>query len=163
MDNKWLWVGAGGLLFVAFLATSKSEDDVSLLARMLITETGLNKSKAEMSQIVWVALNRARKRGVPMSKVVVPGIRPAWNNGDVYARRFRDASDNPKFAAAKAFVVEVLQGKHPQTIGNRTSFVHPANKIFNPPCADKRVLSGGRCLPAWVLNNPVKVGSAQFA
>lgn len=182
MDNNWVWLGAGGVILVALLATSKSSEkrdassgyvsdtDLTNTARMLISETGFLRDPNEMAAIVQVAINRANARGVPLSKVVVPAIVPAWNNSPKYAALFAAAASNQRLPAAKAFVADVLMGKWPNRIGNRRMFVHPSGQPV-PPCAssakaprlDVSTFAGERCLPPWALVNPVRVGGAQFA
>ena len=124
-----------------------------------------------MASIVQVAINRALARNVTLSQVVTPNIQPQWNNSDTFAALFSRAARNPNLAAAKAFVVEVLENKHPNYIGARKHFVHPAAKGFDLPCVSTqrtpRVLAqtfaGQRCLPPWALTNPLKVGGAKFS
>lgn len=148
---------------LALFSTKRKGGDVSELARMLIAETSAAKSAPEMAQIVWVALNRARNRGVSPGSVVSPDLETGiWNNGALYRQRYESAHVHKNFPKAKAFVQEVLAGMHPQTIGNRKGFVHPAAMPV-PPCASNRIEYQGRCLPHWATVNPVKVGGALFA
>lgn len=177
MESKH-WLAAGAAIGVGFLLFSSRKTaqtgnevdpgwgDIDNLSRMLIAETGFSLDRNEMAQIVWVAINRARGRGVSLSKVTFPPGFPIWNEGPAYRERFRNAHNNPRFAAAKEFVASVLAGQWPELIGGRRHFVHPG-RMPTPPCASNRVASstdfGMRCLPTFALNNPKVVGKAVFA
>lgn len=164
-----LVVGAGaGLLWLlsrSESSTDASEADADALARMLIAETSFSRDPAEMAQIVWVAINRSTTPGRTLRGVVTPPGLPVWNGSSAYASRFYAAPQNPRFAAAKVFVREVLSGARPNLIGDRRSFVHPSG-MPTPPCAENRVAAstsaGTRCLPSWVLSGK-RVGGALFA
>lgn len=172
MDKRWLLWGAGAVALLALLGTKgKGGGDVPQLARMLIAETQAARNAQEMAQIVWVALNRARNRGVSPGSVVSPYLKTGiWNNGAKYRRDFESAHNHPNWAKAQAFVRDVLAGKYPQTIGGRTSFVHP-KAMAAVPCVNapnvkemqERVPYEGNCVPRWATINPVKVGGALFA
>jgi outer membrane murein-binding lipoprotein Lpp len=176
MQSKhWMAVGAAVGVGVLLLASRKTEpkgneistsnSDLDNTARMLIAETGFNRDKNEMAQIVWVAINRSRGRKVSLSQVTIPPGIPVWNGGAAYRTRFYNADSDPRFPAAKAFVASVLAGEWPELIGGRRMFVHPSG-MPTPPCASNRVaapsIAGTRCLPTWALNGKV-VGGALFA
>jgi hypothetical protein len=77
----WMFLGRG----------TSSGGDVEALSRMILAETGLKSSEPEMAQIVFIAINRARKWGVPVTQVVSPtGYAPgqAWTTGDIYKTIF---------------------------------------------------------------------------
>ena len=175
MRRKQWWlvggaIGAGVLLLSSRKTVSTGNEvsasgaDLDNLARMLIAETSFASDKNEMAQIVWVAINRARGRGVSLSKVTVPPGFPVWNDKALYRRRFYAADQNSKFAAARAFAADVLAGQWPELIGGRRTFVHPSG-MPTPPCASNRVASstiaGTRCLPPWSIGGKV-VGGALF-
>lgn len=154
----------GGMLALGVLwQLLRKDSDVDALARMLISETSFDTSKhsaIEMAQIVYVALNRARKTGASLSQVVQPGGR--WNGGDLYTALFGRASSNPRWAEARAFVGEVLGGAYPNM--GFSGFIHPGS-MPRPPCAPNRVeadtLAGRRCIPQWSIGGTV-VGRGQF-
>lgn len=141
-----------------------TRNDLDALASMLIAETGFARSQAEMAQIVWVAVNRARKYGKPIYEIVSPaGRRPAWNTGALYKKRFDAASANPRWDAARSFASKVIGGAY-RNIG-ATTFVHP-RAMPTPPCAPNRTAmstsAGTRCLPDWIADGR-QVGGALFA
>lgn len=174
------WLVGGGALAALFLLTRKAEAavmpqrgyssgpsgrDLDALADMLITETGFKKSKPEMAQIIWVAVNRARKQNRPIWFVVQPGRvpRPVWNTGALYRHRFERARSFSAWNDARAFAKKVLAGAYPNR--GYTSFVHPY-PMPKPPCASNRVATstryGTRCLPTWIVKGDA-VGSAWMA
>lgn len=171
--NPWLIGGgaaallllAGGKAQARFIGQSPRERDLDALADMLITETGFNKSREEMAQIVFVAINRARKQGKPIWFVVQPGTgpRPVWNTGSAYRQRFEAARDNPRWVSARNFAAQVMAGAY-SNLG-KSSFVHP-KPMPVPPCASNRVATstsyGVRCLPQWIVGGR-QVGTAWFA
>jgi hypothetical protein len=176
MPSKQRWiaisVAGAGLLWLASRKTASTGEEISTAdadldntARMLIAETGFSRDKNEMAQIVWVAINRARGRGISLSKVTVPPGVPTWNDGSAYRSRFNKADSDPRFPLARAFVASVLAGEWPEMIGGRRMFVHPSG-MPTPPCGANRVAAsttaGTRCLPEWALNGKV-VGGALFA
>lgn len=150
------------------IARSQRSVDLDALANMLITETGFRRDKREMAQIVYVAINRARKYDAPISRVVAPG-RPsgviAWNASSNYRRRFNAAKSNPRWEAAREFAADILDGSSSYRNAGYTSFVHPGG-MPTPPCAENRVakatFAGTRCLPKWVATGD-RVGGAMFA
>jgi hypothetical protein len=171
-----IWLGAGAVLIGIFALARKASamqstqptqitpKDVEAMAQMLIAETSLESVSDEMAQIVWIAVNRARRHGVSVAAVVTPPGSPIWNSGDVYRARFNAANTSSKLAAAQEFVEETLAGKHGANRGF-TAFVHPQG-MPKPPCADNRVAMdtpyGVRCLPHWIANG-VLIGRALFA
>ena len=171
--NPWLIGGgavallllAGGKAQARFIGQSPRERDLDALANMLITETGFNKSREEMAQIVYVAINRAKRQGKPIWFVVQPGSdpRPVWNTGAIYRKRFEEARDNPRWLAARNFASQVLSGAY-RNLGV-TAFVHP-KPMPSPPCASNRVATstsyGTRCLPKWIVDGR-QIGTAWFA
>jgi len=177
MDKNWVWAGIGGGILVALLATSRRKDyaqlkgvsdgDIENTARTLLSEAF---GKAESASIVQVAINRARNRNTTLSDVVAAGSNSTWNDSDLFAALVSRAKRDPRFQAAKDFVIEVLNNQHPNPSGERKHFVHPAAKGFAPPCATNgrpRVLvqtfAGDRCLPPWAVTNQIKVGAAIFS
>jgi len=162
--TKWLLGGlAGSIALWLVVNTKRSLSDVDALAHMLIAETG-NRDKNEMAQIVFAAINRAKKYGVAPAVVVTPPGSPVWNGGPVYRDRFEDAKNNARYADAKAFVQTILAGKSSYKNAGYTSFVHPGGMPV-PPCSGNRLetdtISGKRCLPEWALSGKV-VGGAMF-
>lgn len=171
--KKWLGAGAvGALLLLAIRqrATSSGDGesspaaDIDALARMILTETDLNLSREEMAQIVWVAVNRAKRNRVTLADTVLPPGNPVWNTGSVYASRFQNAANHARWDEARVFVQDVLDGK---VAANRgfTSFVHPRGMPV-PPCAANRVAmntqDGVRCMPVWIAQG-TQIGRAVFA
>jgi hypothetical protein len=152
----WMFLGRG----------TSSGGDVEALSRMILAETGLKSSEPEMAQIVFIAINRARKWGVPVTQVVSPtGYAPgqAWTTGDIYKTIFNKAHTRSDWPAAQAFVRRVLAGEFPNK--GFTAFVHPAG-MPSPPCASNRVeadtIAGKRCVPKWVAQGTT-VGKGLFA
>lgn len=170
MRHQWLLGGAVVLGVLLLGTTAKAvfdrddhEADLDALARMLIAETGFTSAKNEMAQIVFVAVNRARRNGKTLREVVTPPGTPTWNTGALYRKRFVEATQNPRFSAARAFVQDVLDGAYVNS--GATSFIHPAG-MPTPPCSSNRVeastIAGVRCIPDWITKGRV-VGSAMFA
>ncbi len=170
--NNWFFGGA--LALAALVVTSRVKApstgsapprrDIDALTKMLIAETSFTRNKNEMAQIVFVAVNRSRKRGIPLLTVVTPPGRPTWNTGAPYRRRFENARSNPRWSSARAFVQQVLAGAYRNR--GATSFVHPSG-MPKPPCSANRRLvqtrdHGARCLPEWIVGAPT-VGGAMFA
>jgi hypothetical protein len=176
------WLLGGGAVALVLLVGSKAqaalmpgfstrEADLDALATMLITETSFAHTKAEMAQIVNVAINRSRKWGVPISKVVAgpsPAAgRNAWNGSANYKALFARAPSNPRWPEARAFVAEVLDGGYPN-IGAK-AFIHPGG-MPTPPCVStakaprvqSSTLAGERCIPPWAVGGRV-VGKGMFA
>ncbi len=178
------WLLGGGVLALMLLTGKKAEAaiitpfpgktarsrDLDALADMLITETNFTKGKQEMAQIIYVAINRAKRYNLPLYVVVDPDRRafPAWNPGSGYKRRFVAASTNKRWTAARDFAASVLSGAY-SNMGKR-SFVHPAAPGFNMPCnthggkwAPTHVPGyGTRCIPLWAHGGKV-VGTGLFA
>lgn len=144
---------------------STAEQDIDALTRMLIAETGFTRSRSEMAQIVFVAVNRARRYGLSASQVVDPrrSAFPTWNTGSAYRRRFDDADNNSRWGSARSFVQQVLAGAY-SNLG-MTKFIHPA-AMPTPPCSSTRVAmsttAGTRCVPEWIRGGKT-VGGALFA
>jgi hypothetical protein len=151
------------------LPASERDRDLDALANMLITETGFNKSREEMAQIVFVALNRAKRYKLPIREVVDPGRRkfPAWNTGAPYKRLFEGAPTRSKWLAARNFAASVMSGAY-RNLGKR-SFVHPKSPRFDMPCDTRGgkwgpsyvAGYGTRCIPKWAHGGTV-VGSGLF-
>lgn len=182
LPKRWPWYagGAAALLLLASGGKAKAarmpsgreyESDVNALTRMLLAETAFNKSEAEMAQIVHVALNRARSRGISPAEVVYPA-RPskgsAWNLGAPYRNRYNAAPGWAAWSRARTFVQRVMDGSYPNR--GYTLFVHPAAPQFAPttPCANPDRWSptstpgwGVRCLPNWIHGGE-RVGTAMF-
>jgi hypothetical protein len=173
--SVWWLVGGGAALAFALMSRSDtgttgwSSADLDALARMLIVEH-FGGSDEERAQIIWVALNRARKLGVPIPTVVEPGTRKGvsgvtgatWNGSDKYRAAYERAASDPRFGAAKAFVRRVLAGEFSNQ--GFKAFIHP-NGMSSPPCSVDRVavstFTGTRCIPKWAVN-PTRVGAAYF-
>lgn len=173
------WLVGGGTLAAFLLLTKKAEAavitsgytsgpsgrDLDALADMLITETGFKKGRTEMAQIVWVAVNRARRQDKPIWFVVQPGgaPRPVWNTGPLYRQRFERARTFANWSAARDFAKSVVAGAYPNL--KKGSFVHPY-PMPTPPCASNRVATstsyGTRCLPPWIVKGQ-QIGTAWFA
>lgn len=177
MNRNWVWAGIGGGVLVALLATSRRKDypqlkgvsdgDIENMARTLLSEAF---GRAESASIVQVAINRALNRNTTLSDVVAAGGNSTWNDSALFAALVSRAKQDPRLPAAKKFVIEVLNGQHPNPIGEHKHFVHPAAKGFAPPCSTQgrpRVLvqtfAGERCLPPWAITKQIKVGSAVFS
>jgi hypothetical protein len=173
--NPWV-IGGGALLLLLVTRGAKAalpvydeqepgERDLDALADMLIVETGFNRDKNEMAQIVFVALNRSRKYKKPIYSIVDPSQRkPLWNSSSDYLRLFNNARSNrTRWSAARTFARDV-----PDTYRNLgyTAFVHPGGQP-KPPCSSNRTAMqtgyyGVRCLPTFALK-PTPVGGALFA
>jgi len=156
------WVFGGVLLLGLFVASrSSSTGDVDALTRMLIAETSFAHGEQEMAQIVYVALNRSRRRGLPVTTVVSPAA-GTWNAGDLYRILYNNAPKHARWKAARAFVERVLGGAYDNA--GYTSFIHPQS-IATPPCYGERVeadtISGRRCIPRWSVGGTV-VGRGMF-
>lgn len=167
-STQKLLLGGAAAVIVTILfrrATHSPEDDTDALTRMLITETDFSRQTIEMAQIVYVALNRARKWGVDASDVVSPsgsGVPVAWNRDSGYRTRFDNAKSNPRWVSARAFVKKVQAGAYANY--GMTAFVHPSGMPV-PPCSkgvSTSTVAGQRCLPTWAVNGRV-VGGAMFA
>ncbi len=163
--TKWLLGGLAGSIALWLLVNAKkSLNDVDALAHMLIAETGFSRDKNEMAQIVFAAINRAKKYGTTPAAVVIPPGSPVWNGGALYSDRFYDAESNKRYGEAKTFVQAILSGKSTYKNSGYTSFVHPGGMPV-PPCSGNRLdtdtISGKRCLPEWALSGKV-VGGAMF-
>lgn len=175
-------VVAGALMLIPRKAQAKNQptltfgytdDDVEALARMIITETSLKASEAEMAQIVFIAINRARRKSVSPRMVVEPPGKPnAWNAGATYRALYEKADQKPAWEDAIRFVRRVLGGEFVNM--GFSSFVHPSAPRFAFPCddsisavADGRWAPnhvpgfGTRCIPKWAHNGTV-VGKALF-
>lgn len=144
-------------------AGSVTDSDLDALTKMLIAETGFDRGEQEMAQIVFVALNRAKKYKTTAANIVSPPGRPVvWNTGALYRQRFEAARSNKRWAAAQAFIMQVLAGAY-RNLG-ATMFIHPG-AMPAPPCADNRVaastVAGSRCIPEWSVGSRV-VGGAMF-
>jgi hypothetical protein len=179
--NPWV-LGSAAVVGVLLLATTakaaalpsifrrSEEDDLDALASMLITETRFAHSKAEMAQILNVAINRSRRWGFPIPKIVAGpppgGGHSGWNNYSGYIDYFRyNARQHAKWPEARAFAAEVLGGAYPNV--GAMSFIHPGG-MPTPPCAANRVatstVAGARCIPTWIAHKPFTViGKGMFA
>lgn len=166
-----IWIGGGaGAAFLLWLLSRQSQTggtvfgDTDALARMILAETDLALGTDEMAQIVWIAFNRAQRRGTSIASVVIPPGTPVWNEGALYAKRFAAASSNPKWMAAQQFVQDVLAGRVAPNRGY-SAFVHPAG-MPTQPCASNRIQmntsAGVRCMPAWIAQG-TQIGHALFA
>jgi hypothetical protein len=168
LPDKWPWYFGGAAVLTLLLLRKGGgpQSAVEPLARMIFAETGLKSSEAEMAQIVFIAINRARKWGIPIAQVVSPtGYAPgkAWTTGAIYRKLFNEAHTRSAWPQAQAFVRRVLAGQFP----NRgfVSFVHPGG-MPRPPCSANRIeastTAGRRCIPRWVASGTV-VGKGLFA
>jgi hypothetical protein len=184
--NSWL-LGSAVVVGVLLLATtakaatapnffrSSEEDDLDALASMLIAETSFAHGKPEMAQIVFIAVNRARRWGVSIPSVVA-GPQPSgcrvtcngWNNATNYKNRFAAAPRNSRWLEAREFAREVLAGSY-ANLGHM-KFIHPGG-MPTPPCSPtasgaQRVqastIAGERCIPTWAVGGRV-VGKGMFA
>jgi hypothetical protein len=159
------WV-FGGLAVLGFLFAPRSQTSATdALTRMLIAETDFGLGEAEMTQIVFVALNRSKQWGMSLASVVAPGARSdgrSWNADDRYRTRYMQAPTSSRWGAAKAFVERVLRGDHANA--GYTFFVHPRS-LSAPPCASNRVeadtIAGRRCIPARHVSSTV-IGRTMF-
>lgn len=162
MDKRWL-IGGGvlGILLLLARKTGGPEDDLDVLTQMLLTETDFAHSKAEMAQIVFVALNRMKRKNVNARKVVLASD---WCHTSACVARFNKMLAHPKFEDAKLFVQSVLAGQYSNQ--NFTAFVHPSG-MPAPPCTRTELvptatIAGQRCIPKWAVGGQV-VGAAMFA
>jgi hypothetical protein len=143
------------------------EADVLALAQMLLTETDLRLTPSEMQQIVQVALNRARSRGVrPRDVVTPPGFPKVWNTGPVYRQRFLAAAWRPELAQAKAFVRETVASAPNH---GYTGFAHPrgmpqpvGGMCERSELTPMKTVAGVRCMPQWLVKG-TDIGSTRFA
>ena len=153
----------------ALSPSSPTSRDFDALASMLVSETSFSAAPNEMAQIVFIAVNRANRWGVPVYQVVA-GPRPKagtnpWNDSALYKALYNGArsKNEARWQAARAFVQEVLGGSY-RNLGF-TGFVHPGAMPV-PPCASNRVatstVAGTRCIPVWVANGKT-VGKGLFA
>jgi hypothetical protein len=169
---------AAGVGVVALVLLRKSDDekvqaprdiDLDALANMLITETGFRKSREEMAQIVFVALNRANKWRTSIANVVSPysTAKTVWNDAEPYRDRFLAAKSNPRWGEARAFADAVINGRSGYRNLGATLFLHPGG-MSKPPCGKNRVsvdtgsYYGVRCLPEWSAR-ATSVGTARFS
>lgn len=162
---KWLWVtpaALGGAWLVTRLVARHLVIDA--LARMLIAETDFAHESAEMVQIVFVALNRAKTYGKRVVDVVTPPGSPVWNATESYRTRFYAADKHPKWSRAKAFVAAVVDGRCKCINDGSLSFFHPVG-LATPPCGEGYVaqttVAGQRCVPTWAQDGHT-VGQAVF-
>lgn len=177
MKNQRTWLIGGAAVLGVLLFSSRArallipgssdKRDLDALASMLITETSFLHGKEEMAQIVFVAVNRAKRWDVPIYKVVAgprpePGTNP-WNDSATYKALFARAPNNPRWPAAREFVQDVLAGSY-RNLG-ASSFIHPGGMPV-PPCASNRVatstMAGTRCIPTWAVGGKT-VGRGLFA
>lgn len=150
----------------ARLLGSSYDEAVNALSRMLWAETRLNQDEEEMAQIVHVALNRARKWGLPVSYVVSPDNNTrgkVWSTGEGYRNSFSAAPSQASWNRVRAFVKRVLDNEYRNS--GFVRFVHPG-RMPNPPCASNRIeadtFAGRKCIPP--DNAPgVRVGNGLFA
>ncbi len=158
-----------GSLFLASKARAASpafqrERDLDALASMIIAETDFARDRNEMAQIMFVAINRAKKYGYTIEEVATPPGKPVWNGGVAYRERFDDAPSSSRWPAARVFAAQVLSGQLFRNSG-ALAFVHPSG-MPAPPCSSSRVatntIAGTRCLPQWAVNGKV-IGGAMFA
>lgn len=175
-SRTWL-IGSGVVLGVLVLAgsaktlspSSPTSRDFDALASMLVSETSFSAAKNEMAQIVFVAVNRADRWGVPIH-LVVAGPRPKagtnpWNDSSLYRSLYSSArsKDPARWQAARAFAQQVVGGSY-RNLG-ATSFIHPGGMPV-PPCAGNRIaastVAGTRCIPTWITAGKT-VGKAMFA
>lgn len=172
---RW-WIGGALALTYLLINRSRAEaisiihrstraQDIDALTRMLITETGFNRNRNEMAQIVFVAINRATRYNISLREAVSPARRafPAWNTAAAYRKRFQAADESPRWDAARLFVQQVLAGAYSNS--GATKFVHPGG-MPRPPCSGTRVAistaEGRRCVPSWIASGR-RVGGALFA
>lgn len=171
--NRWILGGGAlvGLLLIgtkakaAFIEPDQNELDLDALASMLIAETAFARDRNEMAQIVFVAVNRARKYKTTLQRVVTPPGYPVWNGSSAYRTRFEDAPGNARWVAARTFAQQVVSGISPYRNAGATLFVHPTG-MGTPPCSGSYVatttFAGTRCLPTWAVSGKV-IGGAMFA
>ena len=179
MERKHLWWIGGGFVGLLLLSATKTvsttvgslsvtDEDLDNLARMLVSETSFARDTDEMASIVQVAINRAKARGISLSKVLVPPGVPTWNPSANYRALFNAAKLRPAFYPARGFALDVLLGKYPNQIGNRQHFVHPTGMPKPPNCSANHVVAmtfaGERCMPPFALTaSQLRVGGAIFA
>lgn len=176
--NRKLLLGGAVVLGVLVLAggaqalspSSPTSRDFDALASMLVAETSFSAAPNEMAQIVFIAVNRANRWGVPIYSVVAgprpkPGTNP-WNDSALYKALYNGArsKNEDRWQAARAFAKNVVEGGSYRNLGF-TGFVHPGAMPV-PPCASNRVatstIAGTRCIPTWVANGKT-VGKGLFA
>jgi hypothetical protein len=134
---------------------------------MILAETDFRLSQQEMAQIVWVALNRARAKGVAPREVVIPPGRPrAWNGGPIYRDRFNAAARRAELPKVIEFVRRVAASG---TNYGFSSFVHPkgmpvpvAGTCANAAHTPMQTIAGARCIPTWAANG-TDIGVTRFA
>lgn len=182
--NPWL-LGGGTLVALlligrkasaALMPTSSRERDLDALADMLITETRFAAAKAEMAQIVYIAINRARSQNRPIWQIVAPGksgANPTWNEGAPYEMMYENARNNARWPEARAFVESVLNGTSGFANMGAKNFVHPGSANFDMPCRDIPQVRDGRwspanvpgygtrCIPKWAQGGKI-VGKGLF-
>ncbi len=148
-----LYAGAGlGLLGLAWRGgyldkalrpdATNAEDAAGWLARLILAEGGnVVVGEEEGVGIAYTALNRVRRKGFStVQDAVTRDAGKRWfgarrTHGYCYltetalcpgrTRGGKTVTQTSAYARAKVFAKEVLDGKHPNPIGNRTHFVHP--------------------------------------
>lgn len=157
----------GGSVIAAVLLTTKkasykadADADIDALTQMLLTETDFGLSADEMSQIVYVALNRMQRKKKSAYNVVYD---KSWNGSDAYADRFNRMPSHAKWSEARDFVTKLFLGGGLPNKGFN-AFVH-AKRMPQPPCAENRVqmttFAGVRCMPKWAVDG-TQIGITLF-
>ena len=134
------------------------------IARVLLAETGLRASPAELAGIASVAVNRANKWNTTIQDVVLGRVRghSVWNNSAQFHAAVASAPRRANWRQAYAFAQKVVSGAVRSPIGpERIMFVHPKTQ---------RAL--GRQMPSWAISRsqggtartePLMVGNALFS
>lgn len=157
---NWIWapIAAGVVLLMSRRNPGKTLDVndqvIDAATRTLLAETSFRQSPQEMSSILQVGINRAKKTGDLLAVFTPPG-KPNWNRSATFRKRWNESRSYPQWAKARAFVVDVFAGKYPNLIGDRQYFLHPAGmpKCQGQECPPGRdcvnTTAGRRCLPKW--------------
>ena len=146
-----------------------TEKDVEAIARGLVVETAFRSNYREMTNIIWIMINRSKRWNMPLYKIIDPdtGGGKNWYGGlsETNRRRWKNAHRRKDFEYIKQFVRKVLDGtSFKNEIGNKGHFLHPGGmpKCDGAPgssCGkrNKRVCVdtgkwGKRCLPKWNID-----------
>ena len=156
-----------------------TDENVEYLARMLCMHSSL--TEPEWIGLSWLVLNRIQAGRCRTVRECVTST--SWSTNEERRRRlaapsgYQDASgkpappDSPRWEEALALAEEILQGQHPNPIGQRRHFIHPqalhdctaeGSRDGNYECR------GGKLYPLWALpeyaeQTPIMIGITLFS
>lgn len=155
--------------------------DVDALTRTLLVETSFARNRhpdEEFAAICFLAINRAKDKGISLREAMIPPGKPTWNNSSEFQERWFNAhvTFRRQYAAARDFVERLLRNEIPNPIGPRKQLVHPGqlkNCNASNPCTNPRFMCvDGKCLPIWSVskskggaapNEPIRIGKGIFS